>query len=261
MFISIIIPVQIQHPVFRVYLENLSFVVDALFRCDFSGLEREIIVSDLGSSPFFKKKIDDICKHNNIIHLYNENQFMWNRSIAINTGLMAASGQRVFFIDADCIPPEDYFQKHVEVATDTNYVTNLVLDSDISAVKSSYYKELLKQKTTMRPCGWSQMSVPLDWFKNNTGFNEEYKLWGGEEDCLIIDMKKAGMQPCIIESHPIHLYHPPFVNLMAILGKYQECMDQIMVNQCRYFTHAQTLVEKNSNTPQIDLSVSTPETK
>lgn len=241
MQISVVIPIQIIHPVFGIYIRNLEYCLDALSQVEHPGYPMDIVVSDLGSSSLYRSKIDGLCTKYACNHIYTQNQFEWNRSKALNAGIHAAKGERIFFVDADCVVPKSYFMKHLQHAKRGNYITNLVYDLDATSNPSSNYSQLIKQKWKNRGCGWSQLSVAREVFDNVAWFDESYKLWGAEEDDWILNIESAGIQRVILDIHPIHLYHPQYVDIMDFIGLGTVCRQQINANQGKYFAKVKAI--------------------
>jgi glycosyltransferase involved in cell wall biosynthesis len=107
-FVSVIIPS------YRSFHSTLR-TVDALLHCDQTKCDVELLVIDDGSADGTADALRSslVGKADVIAHANNR-----GRSAARNTGLEAASGDLVLFIDADCIPcSNDFLTRHLFLAT------------------------------------------------------------------------------------------------------------------------------------------------
>lgn len=242
---SIILPIRVVNQVFDVYLENLYFCLSSLTSLQTIGIDKECIVVDLGSLPKYSAVIKKAVEDNAFIYAYKDSP-MWSRSRAMNVGILRATKERVFFIDADTVLPVEYLLEHQKYAADDNYTMNLVYDSAImDKNKKSSDVNILKQFSgKIRPGGWSHFSVNRSWLVKNGGYNEEYVGWGGEDNDIILRMKVSGLSYKILDCNPVHLYHPEYKDLMEKIGNGPWYKKQLKENRKRYFSLEEKLLGK-----------------
>jgi glycosyltransferase involved in cell wall biosynthesis len=216
--ITILLPIRIDQSTFIEYFTNLSFCLEAVSRADYSNYKREVIVVDWGSTEEYAKKIKDLVKSYKYAYMFSPASF-WSRAHAFNFAIPRISGERTLVIDADTVIPRTYIMDHLKQATNSNYTLSFVFNSHVTvAEKSSDTNALMQKPGRVRTSGRSHVSMPSKWLKVN-GYNKEYIGWGGEDDDLIVRMRLGGLHEVIVNSTPVHLYHPHYGDAMESISK------------------------------------------
>lgn len=92
--------------------EDLERCIDHLEQLDYPEEEHEIIVINDGSTDGTEELLEQ--KENKITNFTGINKENGGAGSARNKGIEAASGDYIFFIDDDCLAPEDWIQQHME---------------------------------------------------------------------------------------------------------------------------------------------------
>lgn len=233
---TIIVPIRISWPNFDIYLYNLQFCLDALSKLEqIVDVKQEIIIVDYGSIPEYSSKIKELVDKYNFICIKKKAD-CWSRSRSINIGIRNATGERIFFIDADTILPPNYIQEHLNKATSTNYITNLVLDSSEKENKTSDWQDMISKGGNIRKGGYSHFSVDKLWLDIHNGYNEEYIGWGGEDDDILLRMDITGMERVVFDHvTPVHLWHPYYKDILKEIGHEDFYKINLKKNRERYW--------------------------
>lgn len=234
--VSIIVPIRIMHPQFKIYIDNLIFCAKGLSLLDTGSVTKEVIISDLGSAPAFSSEILKISKDNGLKYVRSESK-AWSRSRAINSGIYAATGSRLFFIDADTILPKTYVQDHLAVALENNYTVNLVYDSEVKEFnnKTHDYACLLKQPGKIRQGGWSHFSVDRARLIKIGGYDNDYVGWGAEDNDVLLRLESSGVHRVILNNPPVHLWHPQYSEIMRSIGQFSWYKNNKIKNRLKFF--------------------------
>lgn len=233
---SIVASIRIPREEFRVYFENLTYCIENLTQLEqIDNIEKEVVIVDYGSIESYKTQINDLVLKNNFTYVRAEAKF-WSRARSLNIGIFSSTGDRVFFIDADTILPANYVRKHLEEANSSNYITNLVYDSQEQTDKCSDHSVMISKSGSVRPCGWSHFSVDRKWLVKLKGYNTDYIGWGGEDDDILFRLKKSGVSRVTFKDvTPVHLYHKGYKDLMKDVGQYKFYKENLHKNRIRYW--------------------------
>ena len=233
---SIIASIRIPRKEFEVYYENLTYCLDNLTQLEIiPNVEKEVVIVDYGSIEPYKTQLSTIVLNLGFNYVREEAKF-WSRARSLNVGIFSSTGERVFFIDADTLLPKNYVKRHLEVATDKNYITNLVYDSQEKIDKCSDHSVMISKSGAVRPCGWSHFSVDRYWLKKLKGYNTDFIGWGGEDDDILFRLKKSGVSRVTFKDvTPVHLYHKGYKDLMKEVGQEKFYKDNLYKNRIRYW--------------------------
>jgi glycosyltransferase involved in cell wall biosynthesis len=218
MDVSILIPIRVTRQEFMCYLDNLKFCLEAVRRQTYRDFE--CIIIDYGSIDPVKKKIKNYVKKYAFEYIRGEGT-IWSRSKSLNIGIHAAKGNIILFVDADCVMQANYvYQNLIYINSDTHiFTSNAVYDTRKNLIKSADTTRLKKFcYKNPRPGGISHMGIRKSWLLQNSGFNEAYKGWGGEDNDLWFRLRKTGNTPKYTKTAAYHLWHPSYEELMRQIG-------------------------------------------
>jgi predicted glycosyltransferase involved in capsule biosynthesis len=234
---SIIIPVQVVSKEFYIFLRHLDFSLVAINK---QTVPCETILVDYMSTPKYSEKLKKICKGYDCIYLYAERKDTntFSRGRAINSGIERANADILFFVDSDCILPPNYIEEHCKIVNEKTATFSPFIDSTSKIKKSGNWRHLRNQKnalTGLRPGSYSHVGIHRSWINKYGGFNEEYVGWGGEDDDLILRLKRSRTRVAIVNTYPIHLWHPTWQQLMKKAGKDKIQRETLRANRARYY--------------------------
>lgn len=154
---------------------------------------------------------------------------VWSRSVALNLAANRASKgalqecRAYVFTDADMIFPESWFW----------HVAKLFSETSAEHIYLTHSRDLPPDQTANLPLPWmppakdynlyrasathpsigqgAAMIVPVRWFRSVGGFDEEYAVWGAEDNDLVLRARWAGvpvdwLEP-EMEAWVVHQYH------------------------------------------------------
>jgi predicted glycosyltransferase involved in capsule biosynthesis len=251
----IIIPVQVTSKEFLIFLRHLNYSLESIKKqtatCD------TIIVDFMSAKPFIKP-LQEIVKRFGMTYLREDRldkKFgnCFSRGRSINAGVRYSDGDPLFFVDSDCVLPPRYIELNLQYINDKAITYSPFYDTTRKIRKSGNYRALMKQKRAivgLRPGSYSHIGVPRSWINTYGAFNEEYVGWGGEDDDLIYRFKRTGMKRHRLTTHPIHLWHPTWEELMRKTGKDKVQRETLRANRARYYKMKGQKVKKIKTTQQ-----------
>ncbi len=227
---SFVIPVYQCRKLIKNTLETLNrlegFPLDAI----------EVIVVDDGSSDGTGEFIKDMEKKYDFKYIYLERVVESSRSRARNTGINAANGEIIIFLDGDILLKHNYLEeldKYFKINNEIIVVGNRInLNEDVSfeevSVNSYYENQKFKldsiNKFEIRHLSYLESSynaecqlhpwlkvytgnlaVPKKYLDELGGFDENFKGWGVEDVELGYRLYMAGAK--IIISNRIETFH------------------------------------------------------
>ena len=243
---SIIIPVQVISKEFYVFLRHLDFSLAAI---NAQTVPCETILVDYMSTPTYSKKLKKIAKGHGCTYVYTSRKDTktFSRGRAINSGVPHATSDILFFIDSDCVIPPNYIETHYPLVTEKSATFSPFIDSTSKIKKSGNWKHLRKQKgalTGLRPGSYSHMGVHRSWMEKHKGFNDAYVGWGGEDDDLMLRLKRSRTKIIRVPTYPIHLWHLTWQELMKKDGKDKIQRATLKANRARYYRFKGQKVKK-----------------
>jgi hypothetical protein len=243
---SIIIPVQVVSEEFYIFLRHLDFSLASIKQ---QTVPCETILVDYMSTAKYSKKLKKIAEGYGCTYLYAERKDTntFSRGRAINSGVICANTDILFFVDSDCVLPPNYIEAHCKIVNETTATFSPFIDSTNKIKKSGNWKHLRNQKhalTGLRPGSYSHMGVHKSWVVTHGGFNEEYVGWGGEDDDLMLRLKRSRIKVVLVNTFPIHLWHPTWQILMKKAGKDKIQRETLKANRARYYKYKGQKVKK-----------------
>ena len=178
----------------------------------------EIILSDFGSDPDYKKAVRDLGATFDCTVVTTETDALWNRSRALNIGVRAASGTYVLCTDADMIFESNFLAKLLEEQRSVED-RGLILcrcrdlpesvpeqrweaDDYAGLLDRSHYRERLG-------VGACQMAT-REFFTKVRGYDERYVFWGCEDRDMAFRAERFGLEHRWVheETSMLHQWHP-----------------------------------------------------
>lgn len=226
---SVVIPVMVQSDNFICYLDNFIYCFESALQ---QTVPAELIIVDYGCAEKYAEELKTIIGNSGVY--IRAEASIWSRGRALNLGIFSSNGEYVFFVDADCVLPPDYVDKHLEKIDGKTVTISPVYDTTDAVVKSSNTEDLVPYRLP-KLRGISHMAVPRDWFDAHQGFDPEYKGWGAEDNDLLHRMADTGLKKVRIDSYPYHLWHPTYKKLLKNIGKVELYNKLLFENRKRFF--------------------------
>lgn len=209
--VSVVIPVYNR-------VELLQRALAALSLQNYEGTW-DVIVADDGSDEDVAAAVSDVANRTNLqVQVVHQSRDGYGAGRARNLGAKSSRSQVLVFIDADCMPQDDFVAQHAQWhQRATNLViigsrhhvdtTDVSVDSILArgttfeaASGSRDFRDTFHRRTTQlrhgdeafRSLVSSNFSVRKTTFENVGGFDETFKRWGGEDTELGWRLSEAG---------------------------------------------------------------------
>lgn len=215
---------------------NLEILFEAFNKQTFTDFE--LIIAEDNNDPktetFLQSKRDQCFFP--ILHVNQEEKKGFRKTTMLNKAVKIASGKTLVFIDADCVPHQEFLKEYKKNAKNGGFlfgrrvllgekITGSIykeksasplpffslLFSDSSLVKEGVYwphSELHFKERRLSGCNWGIKKEDL---LSVNGFDEDYVRPGvGEDHDIEWRLKAKGLQMKSIKNKAIvyHLYHP-----------------------------------------------------
>ncbi|MCC6931816.1 MAG: glycosyltransferase [Deltaproteobacteria bacterium] len=228
-----------------------------------SNAKVQIIISDFGSSEAKKAELLKLCSEMGAHHLYTDAKCPWARSLALNIGIQAAKAKWIMTTDADMIFAPNFFRMLA------SYIAEF-------GEKTAYYAQCVKLPPCHLPHGWRAEDVVSYVTKGRIygregkggcqvasrellmkirGFNENYSVWGCEDEDLFERIGWAGFDRVWLRpGYYMHQWHLPNIFQSASESnkkEYQELRDhpRIIVNAESWGIHNSSKI--NAVAPKV----------
>jgi predicted glycosyltransferase involved in capsule biosynthesis len=210
----------------------------------------KVVMVDYGSKPEFVNKYKLVCKKYNVEYIREENAGDWNRSRCLNIGIKNIDTKYILISDADIIFAKNYISEAIRTLEENHYQfayspMNYAGEKDIldnTDVNKDY--NIILNKTTkgqhysFKGIDFRQgMSIVFGLsqiFSILGGYDENFKLWGCEDDDFLARALTLGIKLNDISKNTshIHEWHPKFdgvnkdKNLESQIEKNKEYLKQ-----------------------------------
>ena len=175
----------------------------------------KIVFVDYGSDSSYSKQLLILLKkYSNIKYVYAETSFLpWNRSHAINIGVLQGKSDYIFTSDVDMIYRKDFIEILHKIKRE-NYVFSLRVAYLSKHNKHWHNFKKFKIEKISEP---NANGMSLFFKKNiidNGMFDEKYVYWGGEDNDIMDRLKSKGVTYEMYDDSIIafHQFHPEFKN-------------------------------------------------
>lgn len=202
-------------------LEILEMTLAALARQ--SDPNCELILADDGSSQDYAPILRQWARHfgAGIKHVTHEKRG-FRRARILNRAIEVSRGERLIFLDMDCLPHRDFVRNHLRYGAPDTVITGRRVDLSRQAAPTP--SQILERGLGLNPISLLQLGLrgkarriehgfvaPLlyeSWYKEllgsnfsmgraemleMNGFNEEFEGWGGEDTELYVRLLHKGL--------------------------------------------------------------------
>lgn len=159
-----------------------------------------IVIADLGSRPSLKGLLGDWP----LVTVVEAPAVEWSRSVALNTAARACPEhiKTLVFTDADMLFPASWFGAMTTAVTMHDHNNVWLTDSrDLSPLAGGRSIEWWMDDAWLhrvsvphdRVGQGAAMVIPRKWFESVGGFDEYYRVWGAEDNDLVLRAEWAGL--------------------------------------------------------------------
>ncbi len=173
----------------------------------------EVIVSDFGSGPSYKKQHAAIIKKSGLgkrcRHVYISTSEPWNISRARNVGARDARGIYIVTLDVDCLLAPSFCEALLETISEGRIVHCQVWELPEGYRGSLTDFEAMKAQATLRPKHGlgSCQAVSRKWAESVHGWDERFVTWGAEDTDFCERAVLAGKENVWLDALYFHQYH------------------------------------------------------
>ncbi|WP_405569739.1 glycosyltransferase [Winogradskyella sp. Asnod2-B02-A] len=212
--------------------------------------ELEVVFVDYGSTPETASEVKNLL-HNypfvKYIYSYSAGK-PWNRSKALNIGIIEAQTDYVLSADIDMI-----FH-----ATYNGVLKSLRAPNKVTFFKVGYLsKNETYQNKELVPESYSNKRAkgislyPKKALVEINGFDEFFNCWGSEDEDVISRLIFNGLEMCFYNENTLvyHQYHKPFKEL-----KHKLLSKDLSYNQVRFHNDKKRKLNENQNTIKVNLN-------
>lgn len=188
---------------------------------DKAGVDFEIVLVDDGSKPEEYERLQALDSTRLVLLRNRTNR---GRSSACNTGATAARGERLLFLDSDCLPAtDDFLSMHMDTLNRGADVSLGPVLTRGNGFWSRYQRQAMVRRMRQFAAGKvfsmtsANMMVKRDWFLRVGGFDEGYRGYGFEDRDLLLRLKAAGAR--LVYTPEAGVYHEDELILAAVVRK------------------------------------------
>lgn len=162
----------------------------------------EIVLGDLGSTGKHKASLLELCETYDARFVSLPHDDLWNRSLALNTGIRAARGEYVFCTDADMIFKPNFLASALEAQAQANgRAMVLCRCHDLPPYvpeklwEQSDFPMLERSSHVRRTSGVGACQVaPRSFFEEVHGYDEKFVFWGSEDVDMTSRAERYGLE-------------------------------------------------------------------
>ncbi len=186
----------------------LERVLDACFEQTVDGDAYEVVLVNDGSTDDTRALVERMrplapCK---FVAIDRPNGGL---AKARNTGIAAATGERIIFIDDDVLPLPNFVEEHLR--SGTRYPSNIVRGG---AINVESFDDLPPPVWSIRNYSgnyfWTtNVSVPLETLRNVGGFDETFAEYGWEDIDVGLRLRAARVRATFNRRALVYHYKPP----------------------------------------------------
>ncbi|MDD5193685.1 MAG: galactosyltransferase-related protein [Candidatus Nanoarchaeia archaeon] len=191
----------------------------------------KILVVDYGSQIKHFLKLKRLCERYNAEYIRVRRISCWNRAHCLNIGIKKSNTKYILLSDVDIVFEKNYISEGIKELKknpsqiifsevfeskeeDINEKTNILRNFDKIKARCSNRNELTKMYDYTFGLG---IILTLNYFfKQINGLDENYRVWGFEDEDLIARFKMMGLKLKKLENTSyIHQWHPRYEGVKA----------------------------------------------
>jgi len=190
--------------------KTIRACVNAALHQDASGISMEVIVVDDGSTDATAEILKTFDR---VLYFYQANA---GPAAARNHGARRASGDILFFTDADCIPQPDWIRKimdcfiseHLDAAAGSYGISNPESLLARCVHQEILYRHQKRMGDWIEVFGSYNVAIRQEVFNRIGGFNEGYRFPSGEDNDLSYRLRQAGVRIRFVKDARVDHAHP-----------------------------------------------------
>lgn len=207
----------------------------------------QITLVDYDSNVKLVSKYKQLCEKYNAQLIRVDNQLVWCKSHALNIAIKQTTTKYILSSDVDIIFEKNYIHESIKLLKKNVFQVILADMLDLPPLEINNLDfENLKPLSKSRYKGSGYViAIPLAltyFFKKIRGYDEQYKLWGKEDDDLIKRFYMLGVDKKLIQSsYHLHQWHSKYEGVKNLDFKKQ------LNWNTEYFNNTHSLVRNNKN--------------
>ncbi len=166
-----------------------------------TGVEMEIVLSDLGSNSPHKDSIEELAQRYGARVVYNKYDGLWNRSLALNCGIRHAHGEYVFCTDADMIFAPDFVATSLCVQREQEGRAMVLCACHDLPPYVPEKRWTVEEFPTLHRCSHLRRTSGVGacqvakrtFFEEVRGYDEKYVFWGAEDVDMTARAQRHGL--------------------------------------------------------------------
>jgi glycosyltransferase involved in cell wall biosynthesis len=230
-------------------LNRIKVTLDTLKSQSFKNFE--VLFVDYGSDPNLVEQLSSLLNKYEFVRFFplKVSQLLWNKSKALNYGLLKATGTYIFIADIDHVFHPDALLKMTEYSSPDSFTLFKMgyLDKDESKLLNKSFK-FTDLKVARSGDVNGMILAPTEAFEKINGFDEFFHFYGSEDIDLFARLKHAGYKENYVKEKLIyHNWHSSFANAEDDKLTLKPRIKNIMrINQQHYKFNLENLVLKPS---------------
>lgn len=178
----------------------------------------KIVVVDYDSNKELIQKYSSLCEQYNADYLRIEDKPVWCKSHALNIAIKRAKTKYILCTDVDVIFEKDYIKEAIKELKKNYFQVLLSHCFDLpkgseDLINKLEFKRLKSMSKVRKWEGSPGICLTLTYFFHRIkGYDEEYKLWGREDDDLLKRFELYGLTIKNIKDNAVYLHqwHPKY---------------------------------------------------
>lgn len=228
-------------------LNRIKITLDSLI---FQSVKNfEVLFVDYGSDPDLVEQLSSLLKKYEFVRFFPlmVSQLLWNKSKALNYGLLKAKGTYIFIADVDHVFHPDALLKMTEDSKPDSFTLFKMgyLDKDESKLLNKPFK-FTELKISRSGEVNGMVLAPTEAFKKINGFDEFFHFYGSEDIDVFTRLKHAGYKENFLNEDLVcHNWHSSFASAEDDKLTVNPRIKNIMrINQQHYKFNLENLITK-----------------
>jgi len=172
----------------------------------------QIIVSDFGSEKKYVPALQEKCQKAKAKFVHIETQEVWSRAKALNIGIRASDPDSDYIIssDVDIIFKDTAIEEAFKNMDEKTYIIFEVRKLPPMKLPIDLNFTRLEAISMPEPPSIGICCFPRKWIFDVRGYDEEFKVWGWEDNDLVKRAHLSGLQIIRLPDLAFHLWHRVF---------------------------------------------------